>query len=242
MSKDLVADFYVRRGQLTRAEIERVMRTLVAAGFELEHSPGAGVSCMWDAVESHDGASLDEALAHIDDPPADPTLPTSWGITLWAQLGELEREDVFFSFDREPRPEGAPLMRVGLSIWYSTESGNFRDPRRAIQFHAWARLLAELIQPIYGWAGTSDGSIDPRPVSPDRVAALEPQPVDWVNVFGASYVARLGADRLLATPAWLVEVLGTGAVAVTLGPHPGEISRESAVQVIAHLGLLPLTA
>ena len=171
MSTNLVAEFFVPRGRLTRVEIERVVRTLESAGFQLEYAPGWGVSCMWDAVQSHDRATLGEALAHVEDPPADPRLPTSWGITLWAQLVGLEREGIFLAFDREPRPQSAPLMRAGLSISYGR---HHPDPRRAVQFHAWARLLAELIQPIYGWAGTDEGWFDPTPISPDRVAALEP--------------------------------------------------------------------
>src|SRR4051794_21724436 len=118
MSRDLVAELFVPRGRLTRDEIGRVVRTLVATGFELEQTPGVGVSCMWDAIEFHDGASLDEALAHIDDPPADPELATSWGLALWAQIGGLERESLFVSFDREPRRGNELLTRVALSTWY----------------------------------------------------------------------------------------------------------------------------
>ena len=79
MSVNLVAELFVPRGRLTRIEIERVVRTLVLAGFELEYAPGWGVSCMWDAIRSHDGASLDEALAHIDDPPVIPSCRLAGG-------------------------------------------------------------------------------------------------------------------------------------------------------------------
>lgn len=116
---------------------------------------------------------------------------------------------------------------LGLSV---DDAGAGVEPILAAEHQAWSRLLAEGTQPWYGWGGGGSGLLgDARlPVPGRRVLALEPQPVQWLNVFGPRYVERLGAARLLALPAWRVEFLTNGSVCVTLGSHPDQVDRASA--------------
>ena len=237
MSRILVADYYVPRQQLDRERVRVALRALLARNFTLV--PVDGVSLRYwgtadnDWHEWTDAATLDDALLRFDD-------LDSWGITLVGRADVDEPDYVDFSVATEGKGDD-PYWTVGLSIpvhSYEVESTLSR------KFLGWSVFLANLVGAHYGWGGSDLGLFnwETAPVAQASLTALEPQPLEWLNVFGPAYVARLGGrERLLATPAWRVELVADGAVAVTLAEHPYLVSQEDAARVAAHLGV-PLPA
>ncbi|MBU8901026.1 hypothetical protein KRR26_36105 [Corallococcus sp. M34] len=63
----------------------------------------------------------------------------------------------------------------------------------------------------------------------------------WLNIFGPKLVASVGRERMLSTPAHLVEELPNGSVLLVLWPTPAEFASEEArvVQARAHVHLRP---
>ncbi|MFP2898065.1 hypothetical protein [Corallococcus sp. 4LFB] len=63
----------------------------------------------------------------------------------------------------------------------------------------------------------------------------------WLNVFGPKLVESVGRERMLSTPAHLVEELPNGSVLVVLWPTAAEFASEEArgVQARAHVHLRP---
>lgn len=70
-----------------------------------------------------------------------------------------------------------------------------------------------------------------------QVANTEPQPIEWLNIYGAPYVKRMGAERILRAPAWQTGFLANGCLFVALGPHPDDVSEQDAARVAKHLGV-----
>lgn len=228
MSRSLTTELFVPLGTLSRQTAELAVAALFAAGFRFERQPGAGGS-YWVAadLEWRDAPSLDAAWAAFA-PGAD------WGLVLWKDGVSRDNIDFTLTCYRTPRGEREPFDRLLLATYLPQREENLLLTQ---EFLAWATFLAELTRPWYGWGGSDLGSFDMTPIKPAAVAALEPQPIEWLNVFGAPYVRRLGLDRLLGAPAWRVEVLANGGVAVALAPHPYRMSRENALHVARHLGL-----
>ncbi|RJS13620.1 hypothetical protein DRW03_35980 [Corallococcus sp. H22C18031201] len=63
----------------------------------------------------------------------------------------------------------------------------------------------------------------------------------WLNIFGPKLVESVGRERMLSTPAHLVEELPNGSVLLVLWPTPAEFASEEArvVQARAHVHLRP---
>ncbi|NNC06965.1 hypothetical protein HJC10_29460 [Corallococcus exiguus] len=65
--------------------------------------------------------------------------------------------------------------------------------------------------------------------------------LSWLNVFGPKLVETVGRERVLSTPAHLVEELPNGAVLLVLRPTPADFASEEArvAQARAHVHLRP---
>lgn len=111
------------------------------------------------------------------------------------------------------------------------------EPSLAAEFLAWATFIAELTAPWYGWGGHEIGLLGPGryPLLSADLRRLEPQPIQWLNSYGLPYVERFGWQQLLSAPAWRVEFLANGSVAVMLGPTPDSV--DTAAVVATHLGV-----
>ena len=110
------------------------------------------------------------------------------------------------------------------------------NPNWYTEFLALTRLLAEHMDAVYGWADAEIKS-EYAPVTPASVAALDPQPLAWVNIYGRAYVEQIGHDRLMSAPAWRVEALANGGVMATLGSKYWPIRWEENRAFADHLGI-----
>ncbi|WPB81584.1 hypothetical protein KYC5002_21005 [Archangium violaceum] len=63
----------------------------------------------------------------------------------------------------------------------------------------------------------------------------------WLNVFGPRLVETVGRERMLSTPAHLVEQLPNGSILLVLRPTPADFASDEArqIQARAHVHLLP---
>jgi hypothetical protein len=236
------AVLFLPEHQLTAADLSRVIAALIAAGFATsppgdlnlpgQYSAGGGV---------HSWTSIEEPLAAFEDPSTWDDIAAAWSVVFWKErLGAQTRTPSLrvdrYTWPRDQIPR-EPFFRVTFDTLMSEVR---RDPTLATEFLSWATFLAELTGPWYGWAGGEVGlfhaETDPLPTRAS-VAAAELHCVQWLNIFGPSYVERLGRDRLLATPAWRVEFLVNGSIAVTLAPDLDTISHSMALQASNHLGL-----
>jgi hypothetical protein len=251
MNRDIAVEFFVPRSRLTPRALAVVLDALVAAGFELESEPGTGVS-YGDGLDLFDGASLNDALDHYQRSAAG-KLPNdlqrkyglAWGIVLWKDSGS-GRVDVHLGLSAGEPPEHASsgLLRVHLSTRLDrrSSSGPDHDHELAhlpLEFLAWSRLLADLTAPVYGWGGYGGFGLwgETRSIEAAAIAATELPVIEWLNVFGRSYVQRIGLERMLRAPAWRVESLANGSLLVVLGPDPCSVPRDRAKDVARHLGL-----
>lgn len=232
MGRWLGTELFAPPGVFASRGVCPLVDALTQAGFRFEPTPGAGCS-YYDLADNElrEGESLGAVVARFAGVP-------EWNVTMWKDTHDLGAHDVGLSVDRVDDATGAPCCyRVGLSILYMPRSSE--HPTFAREFLAWALFVAALTHPWYGWGGSSLGLFgrETTPVSGAGVAAVEPQPIEWLNVFGAPYVARLGLDRLLSLPAGQAEFLADGGVAVILGAHPDAVGETAARTVAEHLGV-----
>lgn len=232
MSRALVCELYVMPPWRHSHAIPRVVDALLQAGFVYESEPGQGGRA-WDHqhLEWLDHQSLADALTW--DPAS-----TNWAIELTKTMVSGEPVEVTFSAWRQStaeREEDA-VLRYGLIMPMPSvaDAGTLVE-----EFVAWSTFLAALIQPAYGWGGSSLGLFNREvtPIVPEDIRAVILQPLEWLNIFGPPYIERLGLDALLSAPAWRVEVLAYPAVAVVLSPHPDTVREDTAQNVARQLGL-----
>jgi hypothetical protein len=240
MSTDIVTELFVPKGRLSLGTLRATLDLLFAAGFAFA-PPGARGGRYWRMspdVDLYGPSTLGEALRAYE-------TSEGWGIDLWKRPASDVHDA---SVDPEYWATGPTLsIHRGapggddpfdtLSLAMTMPKPEF-EPTLAQEFLAWSTFLAEVALPWYGWGGDAIGLLGrrDRTVTASSVAALEPQPLEWLNIFGAGYVQRLGLERLRSAPAWRVEFLVDGSIAVTLGPHPHETMR-TAVAVADHLGV-----
>jgi hypothetical protein len=93
---------------------------------------------------------------------------------------------------------------------------------------------------IYGYAHPkSDLSLGTDPHRDDPSAPKLVYEMYWLNAYGVSMVARLGRDRVLATPAAKIEPLPSGGILLLTQPTPAnatsETARRAQASALAHL-------
>jgi hypothetical protein len=238
----IVADLLVPGAALPPEGLRRALDAMVDAGFLFEREPGAGGSLWFHAdLDWRSAATLDEAIdgyALGED---------EWSVELWTRAADAPDQwlDVHLSVTRayaEPHQDALrPFVTVRLSLGFRPQVDEY--PTLCREFAAWAGFLAGLVRPWYGrgfhfWLAGADAYDYP---TGDALERLDPHPIEWLNVYGPAYVARIGLERLLSAPAWRVDFLPGGAVAVLLGPHPAPDDRDeyarAAHRVAAHLGV-----
>jgi hypothetical protein len=130
--------------------------------------------------------------------------------------GSTNDEGSRFSFD---------LQAIPLA-WFR-EPG--KEGQRAAQLVSLVRTLACRLPLTYGRAHSgTDCLLDTDPDNPSPSIPLQVERMHWLNVYGPRMVETLGRERVLSTPAHLVEELPHGAVLVLTRPTPADFASEQA--------------
>ena len=226
-----VIELFAPETSLTPEAICRIVETFLAAGFQTEPAPGHGIQ-YWVADNPYQASSLTTALEAAG--------AAEWGLTLWTTLrdgpdGYHDQVDLLLTTSRPLRSARGDIGRLHLSLGFTPSLQD--KPTAMQQFAAWARLLAEVTQPCYGWGGLELGlfNCETTHVQDVAVAQQEPQPLEWLNIYGGAYIERLGLQRLLTAPVWRADLLANGAVLILLSPDPRTVTGEAAASVAAHL-------
>ncbi|MBZ4336034.1 MULTISPECIES: DUF3396 domain-containing protein [unclassified Corallococcus] len=142
-------------------------------------------------------------------------------------------------------PPSAPRLYVWISV---QPLSLFRETAPCSEFVGMVRAWASHY-PVAGATANSlaedqlaegsspDSAVDPsEETGDDRI-----QEVSWLNVFGPKLVERLGRERMLSTPAHLVEELPNGSVLLVLWPTAADFASDEArvAQARAHVHLRP---
>jgi hypothetical protein len=235
MSSDLVANLFFPARQLVTDALRLTLDALSRAGFATGSLGGGSVADWAEAGGArHRSRTLSEALAAFD-------LATTWTVLLTKRLASDDAtidpavySGVTLGFSRAVSEGRGHFDRLTLSRSMPDPS---HEPTVAAEFLAWATFVPELTGPWYGWGGDEIGLLGPEryPLLSADLTRLDPQPIQWLNIYGPAYVERFGWRRLLSAPAWRVEFLANGGGAVVLGPTPD--SADTAAAVATHLGI-----
>jgi hypothetical protein len=216
MSSSTDINLFCHAGHMTPRRLRAVLEALIAVGFDLRDAA---------AAPAPEAFTLDVPSWHIS---LFKALGTNWGL---AVMLAVNRQDM----DDEGRPINSPIEEVNLST--SSHLTSDARPIYGREVMAWTALIASIVSPIYGAAGGDAGGAryDIYDFPRASLASLEPQPLDWVTVYGPPYVSQMGLDRLLSAPAWRSELLADGSVLVALAPHGDLVSQAETLRVARHL-------
>jgi len=119
-----------------------------------------------------------------------------------------------------------------IMLWVAPLSF-FKEPgqseRRAEHIVSFVRSLASCLPLTHGWGHSStDFHMSEDPLAKDVLASPRVQEAFWLNVYGPRMVEQLGRERVLSTPATLVEQLPGGAVLWLTRPTPADFHSEQA--------------
>ncbi|NOK12969.1 hypothetical protein [Corallococcus exercitus] len=138
-----------------------------------------------------------------------------------------------------------PMLKVSLSVQPLTFFGEVDRCRKFVQA---TRAWASLYSPDYAVAHSdADMHLAKFPSFGRERDAWMRDGFDkiyelfWLNIFGPELVASVGRERILSTPAHLVEELPNGSVLLMLRPTAADFDGEEArvVQARAHVHLRP---
>ena len=186
-----------------------------------------------DSYESYQSTSLAQALDDYEG-------VGHWGMLLFKHTSKDEDWGFELILDvSPPTPKiDSPLGTIVLSLPSlpppdESHLGLY-DYFRAILFD-----ISETSNATYGWSAGSLGLFGAEVESIDEKSVIEvqPQPLEWLNIYGRPYVERIGLTRLASAPAWRVEFLANGSIAVALGESPRQVSHGDARLVAGHLGV-----
>lgn len=235
MSRSLTGQLFVPSHRRSEQVVSTLLEGLRLAGFRFDRESGGG-GCIW--IDTGGGLELRTPIGW-EDAKAAYAPGLTWVVQLTKRLMDEEGGivDVTLSFPspRQSSIETVATVQLSLGAWPKTgrSDGTFEE------FVAWIQFLCGFLDPFYGWAGSSLGlfGCETEEVQPERIENVQPQPLEWLNIFGPSYVQRIGLRRLRSTPAWRVGFLASGGVSVLLGPDPDTVSKLEAVTVGEHLGV-----
>lgn len=237
MPSELVAEYRIEQLSVSSGIATLCVQALMRAGFQFQPQPGVA-GAYWVDGNRFEELDVSAALRAFDQ------AKVSWAIELWkVALGEELSEEGEWPDDyllHFSQPQlGGERAELFARMGFSTHMPHLdSQPLLSQEFLAWSIFLANLTIPFYGWGGDNYGLFGKEavPVADVEVANLQPQPIEWLNIFGPAYVRQIGLERLITAPAWRVEPLVYGGIAVALGPHPYSVSIEDAAAVAKHLG------
>lgn len=150
-------------------------------------------------------------------------------------------ENVSFNLSRSQ----PPVVSQWLSLWSQGGDARFvlklrlapfsylREPGRAEErarhLLSLVRNLAKRLPLSYGLGHSqTDFYLSTDPHGENSSAPKRAYEAYWLNVYGARMVEELGRERVLSTPAWLMEELPGGAVLWLTRPTPADFNSEEA--------------
>ena len=137
--------------------------------------------------------------------------------------------DAYFDIHGSTDDQGSVFsltLRIIPFAW-CRESG--KEEERAAGLVSLVRTLASRLPLSYGMAHSdTDNLLDTDPEHPGPCVPLQVEQMHWLNVYGPQLVETLGRERVLSTPAFLVEELPHGAVLVLTRPTPVDFASEEA--------------
>lgn len=153
----------------------------------------------------------------------------------------MEHTSIFLRCERVPsayfhihgstNDEGSSFSLALQSIPFAWFRAPGKEEERAARLVSVVRTLASRMPLTYGLShsGTDQGldkdldHPEPGPYPPTELERMH-----WLNVYGPQLVEALGRERVLSTPAFLVEELPHGAVLILTRPTPVDFASEEA--------------
>ncbi|NRD59515.1 hypothetical protein [Corallococcus exiguus] len=142
-----------------------------------------------------------------------------------------------------------PPLPQRLNVWIGVQPMSFfTDTENCRAFVDMVRAWAGRYPVAYAMAnGLADSQMSGAPYFGREERAARRDGFDkiyevcWLNVFGPNLVESVGRERMLSTPAHLVEELPNGSILLVLWPTAAEFASEEArvVQARAHVHLRP---
>jgi hypothetical protein len=145
-------------------------------------------------------------------------------------LGCTHSRDSFFSISSFLKTTEDAKFGFSLHI---TPFAIFQEPRkaeeRALRLVDMARGFASRFPISYGFAHSgTDFVMGSDPHLRDSYAPKQAYEAHWLNLYGPRMVDQIGRQRVLSTPAFLLEELPGGAVLFLTRPTPGDFASEEA--------------
>lgn len=218
MSSSTEVDLFAPTGHMTPERLRTVVEAFLAADFrysvdQVPFVPPAPESFTADAVEWH--VELMPPRRNV-------------GVSLAVNRLEWNNEQ------DEPVPSAIEAITLSTSIHLRADDRTYGQ-----EVLSWMALLATIVSPLYGAAGADRGGAryDVYDFPHKTFVAMEPQPLDWLTVYGPAYVAQMGLDRLLSAPCWRTMLLADRSVLLALAPHYELVDPADTVRVARHLGV-----
>lgn len=202
----------------------------------------AGMGAFIEALELHMGGLRPSAVEGVE------RFGSTWPYSkeaFWKALAEVmatpgARQNVFFERASSPCARISLNLQEDLaglqswSIFLDVEPFSFfEEPphsaersRRILELvRAWASWYPAHYAVAHSWA---DMELARAPGLYSREAYETVHQVYWLNVLGPELVKTLGRERVLSTPAYLVELLPTGSVLLVTRPTVADLLSEEA--------------
>jgi hypothetical protein len=137
--------------------------------------------------------------------------------------------DAYFYIHGSTNEEGSHFALTLRIIPFSWCRAPEKQEERAAELVSLVRALASRLPLSYGSAHSgTDCMLDTDPEHPGPSVPPQVERMHWLNVYGPQLVESLGRERVLSTPAFLVEELPHGAVLVLTRPTPVDFASEEA--------------
>ena len=137
--------------------------------------------------------------------------------------------DAYFSVHGSTDEEGSRFSFALQAIPFAWFSESGKEKKHADELVTLVRALAARIPLSYARAHSgTDRLLDTDPEHPGPSVPPQVERMHWLNVYGPQLVETLGRERVLSTPAFLVEELPHGAVLVLTRPTPVDFASAEA--------------
>lgn len=135
----------------------------------------------------------------------------------------------YFSIHGSTDEEGSRFSFSLQSIPFAWLQEPGKEEQRAAGLVSLVRTLASRLPLSHGSAHSgTDQLLDTDPEQPRPILPPQVERMHWLNVYGPQRVEALGRERVLSTPAFLVEELPHGAVLILTRPTPVDFASEQA--------------
>ena len=120
---------------------------------------------------------------------------------------------------------GASKLGGEKRAWFRTVTDNTPyfwrakyDPTRYSRFFLdIGKDLYKIVSPSFGWIDFDYG----LRTTYEDIESLELPTLYWANFFGPEYVSKIGREKIISAPAWVIEKLSNGGLLYVLSSCPG---------------------